>query len=129
MSRGVQTENDATLGPVEEAELHLVAIEVGLRRGDSDRHLHVAEAAEARQGILYQLRLGASLCLVVQLLPAAAAADIQMAATAAAALRSRAQDFHGTRLDEVALHPAHLGADALAGERLLDEDDQAVVTG
>ena len=97
------------------------------RLGRDDRlERRIVEPADPAQRFLDLLGLRRDLCLVGEILEAAAAAVRVVLARSLDARRARLHDLDGERLGVVALHLRHTRAHGVAGQPALDEDDEAV---
>src|SRR5438105_7581703 len=100
----VESQHHFALASGEERELHLVAVEELLGRWQCRRHIDASETAQTLQRLPDEVGLGLELRFVFELLPAAAAADVEVRAAPGDPLRRRPEHLHGARLREAALH-------------------------
>ena len=107
--------------------LELVAVGV-LAHGGHDRlERRIGQAGDALERVEHLLLLVLELALVAQVLPAAAAAGAEVRARRLDAIGAARQPLVGDRLAVAALDALDARHDAIARERAIDEDDDAVM--
>src|SRR5262245_23755662 len=110
-------------GPTNDRELHLIAVAVGLRRGQNRPQLEVAEPADALETIAHLLGLEAELRGVRQVLEPTAAAAAEVGAGRLHPIGRRTLDSFDGRPPEPRPRLDHFDPHPITWDRAAHEED------